>query len=93
MQDHPSPGAAWPPPDDEEDVDRAVLGVVLERHPAHVALVELVDELVHASERAAMSEAEVRDGVARLVGAGLVRRHHDFVVATRAAVRYDEIGL
>jgi DNA-binding transcriptional regulator PaaX len=93
MQDHPSPGTASPSLPGEEYVDRAVLGVVLERHPAHVAFVELVDELVHACEHPVMSEELVRDGVARLVGAGLARRRGDLVLATRAAVRFAELGL
>jgi hypothetical protein len=92
MQAHRSSGAAAPPPD-EEYVDRAVLGVVLERHPAPVAFAELVAELVDADERPVLSEPFVRDGVAHLVAAGLARRHGQLVLATRAAVRFDELGL
>jgi hypothetical protein len=92
MQDHPSPGAGSPSSPGDEYVDQAVLSVVLEYHPAHVAVVELVDELVHADEHPVLSEALVRDGVARLVAAGLARRHGDFVVATRAAVRFAKLA-
>jgi hypothetical protein len=65
----------------------AVLGVLLARHPALVAVDELVREVGEAPERHGLSEPEVRDGVADLVGDGLAHRLDRFVVASRAAVR------
>lgn len=73
-----------------QEVDRAavaVLGVLLTRHPAVVAIEELVREFVEAPERYGLSEPEVFDGVADLVGDGLAHRLDRFVVASRAAVR------
>jgi hypothetical protein len=89
---YPSAGGTSPPPD-EDYVDRAVLGLLLERHPGAVPLDELARELVHASQRPKLTRPAAHDGVAHLVAAGLARRHADFVVASRAAVRFDELGL
>jgi len=74
-----------PTPDEEEDrTDRAVLLLLLDRErPWPCSEDELAREL-------GMSPG---DSLARLHGAGLIYRLHEFVWATRAAVRVAELGL
>lgn len=92
MQGNPNPGAVLPS-DREDFEDRAVLGVLLSYHPGAVELGDLVRELVDAEENPNLTAATVQDGVARLVGAGLAYRQGRFIVASRAAVRGDELSL
>ena len=84
MHDERSSGAADQPPD-QDVLEHGVLHHVLARHPAHVRFDELVRE---------MGEEQflVEDAVAQLVADGLLYRHDAFVLATRAAVRFDELG-
>jgi hypothetical protein len=90
VQGNPSSGPASPS-DREDFEDRAVLGVLLSYQPGAVEFGDLVRELVDADENPRMTTADVHDGVARLVGAGLAYRQGRFVVASRAAVRGDEL--
>lgn len=66
-------------------LEHGVLHLVLRRHPAQLTF----DELVRAAGEPAFM---VEDAVAELVADGLLHRHGDFVVASRAAVRFDELG-
>ena len=84
MRDQRNHGAAGEPPD-QDVLEHALLHLILERHPAQVHVDEAVREL--GEERFL-----VDDALAALVGAGLLHRHADFVTATRAAVRFDELG-
>ena len=78
-----------PPAGDEpaaQDIlEHALLHEVLARHPAQLTFEELVRAL--GEERFL-----VADAVAALAGDGLLHRHGDFIVASRAAVRSDELG-
>ncbi|HEX8083325.1 MAG TPA: hypothetical protein VF529_03485 [Solirubrobacteraceae bacterium] len=77
------PGADEPAAQDV--LEHGVLHEVLVRHPAQLTF----DELVRA-----MGEPSflVQDAVTQLVADGLLHRHGDFVLATRAAVRFDELS-
>ena len=68
---------------DEEEIDTAVLGLLLEEERLWS-----VDEVVREIGAPAAS-----DSLARLYGTGLVRRCGEFVFVTRAAVRASEIVL
>ena len=74
-----------PTPAEKDDrADRAVLLLLLDRErPWPCSEDELTREL-------GMSPA---DSLARLRGAGLIYRLHEFTWASRAAVRADELGL
>jgi hypothetical protein len=74
-----------PTPAEEEDrTDRSVLLLLLDRdRPWPCSEDELAREL-------GMDPA---DSLARLHGAGLIYRLHEFAWASRAAVRADELGL
>ena len=81
-------------PAEREDaiLQRAVLALLLFRHPAQLTLAELTRELSedpeHPTQRAAI-ESAVRD----LAGSGLLHRHGPFVLPTRAALRFDRLAL
>jgi DNA-binding transcriptional ArsR family regulator len=69
--------------------ESAVLQLVLALHPSPLTFGELVREL------GADLDDEARDAVTRAVrdleGAGLVHRHAETVVPTRAALRFDQL--
>ncbi|HEX8086552.1 MAG TPA: hypothetical protein VF529_19855 [Solirubrobacteraceae bacterium] len=83
MHDERSSGAA-DQPHDQDVLEHGVLHHILALHPAHVRFDELVRE---------MGEEQflVEDAVTQLVADGLLYRHDEFVLATRAAVRFDEL--
>jgi hypothetical protein len=70
--------------------ESAVLQQLLDLHPTQVTVTELLREVggefADFDERDAIERA-VRD----LVGAGLLHRRDDFVVPSRAAVRFNEL--
>ena len=66
------------------NADRIVLDLLLERHSAQVH----ADELTRA-----LGAIDAIDGVASLVRDGLAHREGGLVLASRAAVRGDELRL
>ena len=84
MRDERTPPAGEEPPA-QDILEHGLLHEVLARHPAQLTFDELVRML--GEERFL-----VQDAVASLVGDGLLHRHGDFIVASRAAVRFDELS-
>ena len=84
MRDERIPPAGDEPPA-QDILEHALLNEVLARHPAQLTFDELVRAL--GEERFL-----VEDAVTALAGAGLVHRHGEFIVPSRAAVRFDELG-
>jgi hypothetical protein len=79
----------------ESDADSAasvVLGVVLDQHPAHLSLEEIIRETADDPLRFEDRD-ETADAIRDLVRAGLLHRAGEFVFATRAAVRADELSI
>jgi len=69
-------------------VQLAVLMVVLDRHPAQLTLAELVREI--AEDPADFAQCDAIESAARdVAGAGLLHRHGEFVIPTRAALFFD----
>jgi hypothetical protein len=70
--------------------ESAVLQQLLDLHPTQVTVTELLREVggegAEFDERDALERA-VRD----LVGAGLLHRRDDFIVPSRAALRFNEL--
>jgi hypothetical protein len=68
----------------------AVQGQLFDLHPTQVTVAELVREI--GGEQADFGE---RDAIERAIrdlgGAGLLHRNDDFVMATRAALRFSEL--
>ncbi|MDX6589576.1 MAG: hypothetical protein QOI84_850 [Solirubrobacterales bacterium] len=81
---------SWTTKAEDAAAESAVLMRVLDLHPSQVTVAELVREIGGAGagfgERDAVERA-VRD----LAGAGLLHRNDDFVLPTRAALRFNEL--
>jgi predicted DNA-binding transcriptional regulator len=83
MQDQPIWGGR--PPSAFDKLERVTLGQLLLHHPAIDTLAELARELGE-------SDLAVEDTVAALARNGLVNRWEGFVIASRAAVRFEELN-
>jgi Fe2+ or Zn2+ uptake regulation protein len=68
----------------------AVLTILLDAHPAQRSADELVREVTAEPGDFAQRDA-VENAIRELVAAGLVHRHDEFVFATRAAARFDQL--
>jgi DNA-binding MarR family transcriptional regulator len=84
MQDQPNQGLngpvnIWP-------LERALLMLLLRNGPGQLTSHELTRELQETPDA-------VEHAIDALVGAGLVRREGALVLPTRAAVRFDELGV
>ena len=71
-------------------MESAVLQQLLALHPVQLTLAELAREVTDDPEQFAQRDA-VERAVRELASAGLVHRGNDFVVPTRAALRFDEL--
>jgi predicted transcriptional regulator len=78
------------PVDEDATVESAVLEQLLALHPAQVTFEELLREIAADPEDFAERDA-VERAVRDLAAAGLVHRSSDFVVPSRAALRFDEL--
>jgi hypothetical protein len=75
---------------DDTRVEAAILRQVLLLHPTQVTLAELVLEV--ATDPEAFAERDAIERAARdLAGAGLVHRSGEFVLPSRAALRFSEL--
>jgi hypothetical protein len=76
----------------EEDaaVEAAVLRQLLALHPVQVVFDELLREIAANPEDFAQRDA-VERAVRDLAAAGLLHRRDDFVIPSRAALRFDEL--
>ncbi len=84
------PGKDTTTAQEDAKVQRAVLLVALDHHPAQLTLAELVRET--AADPADFGELDAGErAVADLVGAGLLHRNGELVLPTRAAIRFDEL--
>jgi hypothetical protein len=77
---------------DEDKAEQAVLALLLEVHPAHLSLDEVVRELTDRPDDFAPRD-RVNNAVRDLAAAGLVHRHGAFVFASRAAVRFEDLRI
>jgi hypothetical protein len=76
---------AAPPDGEARQIERAVLEIVLELHPDHLTVPELV--LKVAADRDQVEGEDVRLAVRDLRASGLLRYVGDLVVPTHAALR------
>jgi hypothetical protein len=89
MQPNPIPGQTNEARDRRNQ--QGVLARVLELHPTHLTLEELLLELgtgVDGGPTREHHERAIRD----LVAAGLIRRDGDSILPTRAALSFEEIS-
>lgn len=75
--------------DQDEAVESAVLHQLLELHPAQLTLEELKREM--GGERDFADRDALERAVRDLAAVGLVHRGAEFVVPTRAAVRFSDL--
>ncbi|HEX5982911.1 MAG TPA: hypothetical protein VFY69_01770 [Solirubrobacterales bacterium] len=75
---------------EDEGVESAVLRQLLDLHPAQLTLEELTREMSGGHRAFSEHDAVVR-AVRELVAAGLLHRGEEFVVPTRAALRFSEL--
>jgi hypothetical protein len=76
---------------DIDEVERLVLETLLIRHPALVALDELLRELCHPEAPRTVPEMFVREAVESLLKDGLAHQLGTFVFASYSAVRGDKL--
>jgi hypothetical protein len=82
-----------PTPASEDDkAEQAVLALLLDAHPAHLSLDEVVRELTDRPDDFAPRD-RVNNAVRDLAAAGLVHCHGAFVFASRAAVRFEDLRI
>ena len=71
-------------------VERMALFEVLDRFPAHLRIEDLTGRITRFKTEPGFGDTEeVREGVAELVGFGLVSRLDRFVIPTPAALHFD----
>jgi hypothetical protein len=81
---------SWTTKAEDAAAESAVLIRVLDLHPSQLTVAELVREI--GGERAGFAERDsVERAVRDLSGAGLLHRNDDFVLPTRAALRFNEL--
>ena len=78
------------PADVDAVVESAVLQQLLALHPMQVTFEELLREIAAEPEDFAEHDA-VERAVRDLAAAGLVHRNNEFIVPSRAALRFDEL--
>jgi hypothetical protein len=77
---------------EDERVEEAVLSHLLGLYPAQLTISELVREMTVASPIFVVVD-QVERSIRELIRAGLVHRNGDFLLASRAAVRSEEIKM
>lgn len=75
--------------DEDLETQGALMRVLLIEHPTQMTVAELERELFQSEGE---HEVEIEDAVARLVAVGLVHRHGQFVIPSRAALYYDNLN-
>ena len=81
---------SWTPAAEDAATESAVLQQLLALHPAQVTVAELIREVGGESPGFAERDA-IERAVRDLIKAGLLHGHGDFVVPTRAALRFNEL--
>lgn len=75
---------------EDEGVESAVLRQLLDLHPTHLTLVELVREI--GGDRGGFAERDAIERAVRdLAAVGLLHQSDEFVTPTRAALRFSEL--
>lgn len=76
---------------EDEGVESAVLRQLLDLHPTHLTLAELLREL--GSDGGSFADRDaVERAVRDLAAVGLLHKGADFVTPTRAAIRFSELA-
>ena len=73
--------------EEDREIEHGVLTFLLGEHPTHLTVAE-VDRALNAG-RQSYPEDAVERAARELIGAGLLHRHGDFVMPTRAALYFE----
>jgi hypothetical protein len=76
--------------EEDDRTEAAVMGLVLEQHPAQLTLTELALMMVGANQEYKGTDA-VERAVRDLVGTGLLHRNGDTIRPTVAALRFHDL--
>ncbi|HEX5374681.1 MAG TPA: hypothetical protein VFW48_00830 [Solirubrobacterales bacterium] len=71
-------------------VERAILALLIYRHPERLTIAEL-SRVLHEEKGGVDSEGAVERAVRELAGAGLLECRAEFVLPTRAALYFDAL--
>jgi hypothetical protein len=74
----------------DRNVESAVLAIVIERHPARVAVADVVEEMTSVANPPGRAEA-VERAIDELAGVGLLHRRGNLIEPTRASLRMVEL--
>jgi hypothetical protein len=81
---------SWTPAAEDAATESAVLQQVLHVHPIQVTLAELIREI--GGETPSFAERDAIERAVRdLAGVGLLHSHDQFIIPTRAALRFNEL--
>jgi hypothetical protein len=83
-------GSASAQQSDEDRAEQALLGLLLDAHPALLSIDEIVREMTDRADEFGPRD-RVNNAVRDLVASGLAHRLDGFVFASRAAVRSEEL--
>ena len=78
-------------PSEDDQVQQAILSLMVGIYPAQLSMEELVREMTDQPHDFARRD-RIEIAVRALTGAGLLHAHGQFLFATRAAVRADELN-
>ncbi len=92
MHDDPKPAGDLSPAREDERVQTAVLALVLAEYPAQLTVLDLLREM-DGGPADFVGEDAVERAIGDLVGVGLLHRNGAILVASRAALRFDQLGI
>jgi hypothetical protein len=92
MHDQPTRGPALSPAQIQDEMQIAVLRFLLDPRSAPLTLDEVLTEFIGLDDGTFSERDRIRCAVRDLVCAGLAHRHGEFVMPSRAAVRFGELA-
>lgn len=92
MHDDDIPSRELAPEDHDRLFRRAVLDQVLDRHPTHLRVVELVREITAGADEAFEGSDAIERAIRDLTGAGLLHCPGGLVMPTNAALCFAELS-
>lgn len=92
MHDQPTCGPALSEAEIQDEMQIAVLRFLLDPRPAPLTLEEILTEFVGLDDGSFSERDRIQNAVRDLACSGLAHRHGEFVIRTRAAVRFGELA-
>lgn len=92
MQDQPTCARTMSEADIDDEMQIAVLRFLLDPRPVPLTLDEVMTEFIGLDDGTFSQRDRIRNATRDLVCAGLAHRHGEFVLPSRAAVRFGELA-